>query len=64
MITDGHILRETPAEDPDFVNELAAAPGDLDRSIEEQRPFGVAGWNREYVNQMTSDGQEIKVERQ
>ena len=64
MITDGHILRETPAEDADFVGELIAAPDDLDRSIEVQRPFGVAGSNREYVSQMTSTGDEIKVERQ
>jgi E3 ubiquitin-protein ligase UBR1 len=64
MITDGHILRETPSEDPDFVNELSSMPDDLDRSIDHQRPFGVAGSNREHVSQMTGTGEEIKVERQ
>ena len=64
MITDGHILRETPAEDADFVNEIVAVPNDLDRSMDKQRPFGVAGWNHEYVSQLTAEGQETKVERQ
>ena len=64
MITDGHILRETPADDPDFVGEVISVPSDLDRSIEDQRPFGVAGSNREFISQLTSTGEEIRVERQ
>ncbi len=64
MITDGHILRETPSEDSDWVDEVFAAPNNLDRSLEDQRPFGVSGSNREYVSQLTSTGEEIKVERQ
>lgn len=63
MITDAHLLRETPSEDSDFVNELVQVPEDLDRSLP-QRPFGVAGSNREFVSQMTSTGDEVKVERQ
>ena len=50
--------------DADYVRELLAMPDDLDRSIEDQRPFGVAGSNREYVSQLTPTGEEIKVERQ
>ena len=64
MITDGHILRETIVDDPDFVDEVLHVPADLDRSIEHDRPFGVAGSNKKLVTRMNSDGEELRVERQ
>lgn len=64
MISDAHILRETPLHDQDFVGELFAIPENLDRSIENIRPFGVAGSNHEQVKRMTADGQEVTVDFQ
>ena len=64
MVSDAHILRETPIDDEDFVGELFAVPENLDRSIEDIRPFGVAGSNHEQVKRMTSDGREVIIDFQ
>ncbi|OAP55968.1 E3 ubiquitin-protein ligase UBR1 [Fonsecaea erecta] len=64
MVTDAHILRETDTHDVDFVGELFAVPDNLDRSIENIRPFGVSGSNHEQVKRLTADGQEITVDFQ
>ncbi|KAJ9614181.1 E3 ubiquitin-protein ligase ubr1 [Cladophialophora chaetospira] len=64
MVTDAHILRETPTSDEDFVGELFAIPESLDRSIENIRPFGVSGSNHEQVKKMTANGQEVIIDYQ
>jgi E3 ubiquitin-protein ligase UBR1 len=64
MITDGHILRETPLEDADVVGEVLATPKSLDRARDRQQPFGLSGANHGIVTQMDSQGKEVKVERQ
>ncbi|KIX97587.1 uncharacterized protein Z520_06364 [Fonsecaea multimorphosa CBS 102226] len=64
MITDAHILRETATDDVDFVGELFAIPDNLDRSLENIRPFGVSGSNHEQVKRLTADGQEVTVDFQ
>ena len=64
MVSDAHILRETPTGDEDFVGELLAVPDSLDRLIENIRPFGVSGSNHEQVKKMTADGQEATVDFQ
>ncbi|OAG38181.1 hypothetical protein AYO21_07641 [Fonsecaea monophora] len=64
MVTDAHILRETNTDDVDFVGELFAIPDNLDRSLENIRPFGVSGSNHEQVKRLTADGQEVTVDFQ
>ncbi|ETN39410.1 uncharacterized protein HMPREF1541_05633 [Cyphellophora europaea CBS 101466] len=64
MITDGHLLRETDLGESDFVREVLATPKDLDRNLNRDGPFGVAGNNQQMVSQMDSAGNEVKVGRQ
>jgi E3 ubiquitin-protein ligase UBR1 len=64
MISEAHILRETPTDNPSFVGELFSVPENLDRSVENIRPFGVAGSNHEQVKRMTANGQEVTVDFQ
>ncbi|RMD43968.1 hypothetical protein DV735_g1081, partial [Chaetothyriales sp. CBS 134920] len=64
MITDGHLLRETNVNDPDFVAEVLHTPHDLDRSIDHQRPFGVSGSNVSLVTRLNAVGEEEQIERQ
>ena len=60
MFVDGNILRQTP-EDQDWVTEVLECP---DLGSEYPRPFGIAGKNHEDIKRMTSEGQEIVVDRQ
>jgi E3 ubiquitin-protein ligase UBR1 len=62
MISDAHVLRQTPIDDEHFVGELFTTPANLDRSIEHMRPFGVSGANHEQVKRMAADGQEVTVD--
>ncbi|RMZ75084.1 hypothetical protein DV737_g5482, partial [Chaetothyriales sp. CBS 132003] len=64
MITGGHLLRQTKVDDPDFVAEVLHTPNDLDRSIEQQRPFGVSGRNVTLVTRLNAAGEEEQIERQ
>ncbi|KAL2416645.1 E3 ubiquitin-protein ligase ubr11 [Exophiala dermatitidis] len=64
MVSDAHILRETPVTDEDFVGELFAVPEHLDRSAESIRPFGVSGSNHAQVKRLTAEGQEVTVDYQ
>ena len=59
MICDGHVLRQTPTSDTDFVREIFNVPESLDTSLADQRPFGVSGANHEQIRQFTSDKREI-----
>lgn len=63
MVTDGHLLRETPPDDADFVQEVLVSPDNLDESNEGSRPFGVAGANVERIKRFASNGSEYVVER-
>ena len=64
MMSDAHVLRETPLDDKDFVGELFQVPENLDRSVEDIRPFGVSGSNHEQLRRLTADGQEVTVDFQ
>jgi E3 ubiquitin-protein ligase UBR1 len=64
MIIESNLLRQTDATDADWVGEVLHSPESLDRSIEDIRPFGVAGENHEQVRRQTSEGQEIVTDRQ
>ena len=64
FLGESNILRTTPVNDDDFLQEVVETPTDLDRSAEEVRPFGVAGKNKEEVQKITSDGKVINIERQ
>ena len=64
MIIESNVLRQTMAEDPDWVHEALDNPKSLDRSAEGIRPFGVAGENHEQIRRLNSDGNEIIIDRQ
>lgn len=57
------ILRQTPVNDEDFVNEVLDTPSSLDRSADSVRPFGVANTGREVVEKTAADGTKIAQER-
>ncbi|KAJ9658877.1 E3 ubiquitin-protein ligase ubr1 [Neophaeococcomyces mojaviensis] len=58
MFSDAHLLRETPKDDPSFVEEVLVCPENLDESNEESRPFGVSGANTQNIKRYASDGTE------
>ena len=64
MLVESNVLRQTSVDDPDWIEEVLIMPRNLDASIEDSRPFGVAGENHEEVKRLTSDGQEIVTDRQ
>ena len=64
MIIESNLLRQTKATDADWVREALPTPESLDRSAENNRPFGVSGENHEQVRRQTSEGQEFVVDRQ
>ncbi|KAI1810561.1 hypothetical protein GGS20DRAFT_169552 [Poronia punctata] len=64
LFTESQILRQTDLQDADFVREAANTPGNLDRSAEDIRPFGVAGENRTMVEKISSAGEKFMTERQ
>ncbi|KAK4613371.1 E3 ubiquitin-protein ligase ubr11 [Fulvia fulva] len=61
---DSNILRTTPVEDPDYLDEVFRIPPSLDRSADNIRPFGVAGDNKRDVQRIGPDGKATTVERQ
>ncbi|GAB7341169.1 hypothetical protein MBLNU457_7464t1 [Dothideomycetes sp. NU457] len=56
------ILRQTPLEDGDFLDEVLNTPKNLDRSAESIRPFGVASKNRVEMEKTTANGGTIMQE--
>lgn len=64
MVSEAHILRQTDTSDDDFVGELFAIPENLDRSIENIRPFGVSGSNHRQTRRLTTTGEEVTVDFQ
>ncbi|EME42228.1 hypothetical protein DOTSEDRAFT_73147 [Dothistroma septosporum NZE10] len=61
---ESNILRSTPVEDPDYLNEISRIPTSLDRPADQFRPFGVAGDNKHDVQRIGPDGTATTVERQ
>lgn len=64
LMMNSTILRQTNLRDPDFIDEVLSTPSSLDRSAESIRPFGIAGRNRQEIQKLTADGQEISSEHQ
>ncbi|ERF76604.1 hypothetical protein EPUS_08723 [Endocarpon pusillum Z07020] len=64
MFTESNILRQTNLDDADLVREVLNTPASLDLSIENIRPFGVAGENHEQVVRLTTEGNSIMTDRQ
>jgi E3 ubiquitin-protein ligase UBR1 len=64
MFTESNILRQTNLGDADWVREALNTPTNLDRSIENIRPFGVSGGNHEQVVRLTSEGNQVITDRQ
>ncbi|EUC32040.1 hypothetical protein COCCADRAFT_6150 [Bipolaris zeicola 26-R-13] len=63
-ISESRILRQTPLEDSEWVDEVVQTPSSLDRSAEDLRPFGVAGRNRRMIEKVTATGERVTSERQ
>ncbi len=64
MFTESNMLRQTNLDDADWVREVLKTPASLDQSIENIRPFGVAGENHEQVVRLTAEGHSIVTDRQ
>jgi E3 ubiquitin-protein ligase UBR1 len=64
LINNSYILRDTDLRDPDWMQEVADTPVNLDRSAESMRPFGVSGKNKRLVRKITADGRVQEIERQ
>ncbi|KNG50630.1 RING finger domain-containing protein [Stemphylium lycopersici] len=63
-ISESRILRQTPLEDAEWVDEVVQTPDSLDRSADHLRPFGVAGKNRRTIEKVTATGERVISERQ
>ena len=63
-ISESRILRQTPLEDDEWVDEVVQTPSSLDRSADHLRPFGVASKNRRSVEKVTATGERVTSERQ
>ncbi|KAK6441976.1 E3 ubiquitin-protein ligase ubr1 [Oleoguttula sp. CCFEE 5521] len=61
---ESNVLRSTPTNDPDFVQEVLDLPPNLDRSAEHLRPYGVAGKNKQLIQKTSSTGETQTFERQ
>lgn len=64
LINNSCVFRDTNVDDPDWVQEVADTPVNLDQSAEAIRPFGVSGKNRRMVRKITADGRVQETERQ
>ncbi|KAI4765150.1 hypothetical protein E4T52_02552 [Aureobasidium sp. EXF-3400] len=63
FIAPSRILRKTPLDDKDFVQEVLDTPDNLDQSADAIRPFGVAKFATETVEKVYPDGSKSKQER-
>ena len=63
-VSDSNILRQTPKDDIDYIEELSNIPESLDRSAESLRPFGVAQQNRYQTSKILTTGERVSVARQ
>ncbi|KAF7190613.1 E3 ubiquitin-protein ligase ubr11 [Pseudocercospora fuligena] len=61
---ESNILRQTPIDDPDYIQEVIDTPNSLDRAADDIRPFGVSGKNKVEVQRVGPDGKVVTVERQ
>ncbi|KAF2417652.1 hypothetical protein EJ08DRAFT_739352 [Tothia fuscella] len=64
LMNESRILRQTNAEDRDWIAEALDTPTSLDCSAENIRPFGVAGQNRRKVHKVSAVGKIVEIERQ
>jgi E3 ubiquitin-protein ligase UBR1 len=63
FIAPSRILRQTPLDDKDFVQEILDTPENLDQSADAIRPFGVAKFATETVEKVNPDGSKSTSER-
>ncbi|KAL8907043.1 MAG: hypothetical protein Q9207_001655 [Kuettlingeria erythrocarpa] len=64
LIMNSNIFRQTDIRDHGLVAEVMSSPANLDRSADHIRPFGLAGWNRERVRKVASNGEVVVSEHQ
>ncbi|GIZ49057.1 hypothetical protein CKM354_001209700 [Cercospora kikuchii] len=57
------VLRHTPIEDDEYIQEVLDTPESLDQSAEHIRPFGVAGNNKQSKTKYGPDGKAYTAER-
>ena len=62
MFINSKIFRQTDLTSPDFVDEAASCPPNLDQSAESIRPFGLAGKNFVSVPQINPNGETVSRE--
>jgi E3 ubiquitin-protein ligase UBR1 len=63
FIAPSRILRQTPLDDKDFVQEILDTPENLDQSADAIRPFGVTKFATETVEKVNPDGSKSTSER-
>lgn len=63
FLGESNILRQTPVDDDDYIQEVLDTPESLDVSAEHLRPFGVAGENKQKVTKVGPDGVSYTTER-
>ena len=63
FLGESNILRQTPVDDDDYIQEVLDTPESLDSSAEHLRPFGVAGDNKQKVTRVGPDGTPYTTER-
>lgn len=64
FLGESNILRSTPTDYTDFVQEVLDTPTSLDRSAQDVRPFGVAGKNKYTVQKVGPAGNTVSMDRQ
>ncbi|USW56018.1 Putative adaptor protein ClpS, core [Septoria linicola] len=63
FLGESNILRHTPVDDDDYIQEVLDSPESLDYSAGHLRPFGVAGNNKSKVSKVGADGRVYTTER-
>ncbi|KAF4554570.1 E3 ubiquitin-protein ligase ubr11-like protein [Elsinoe fawcettii] len=56
FISESGVQRQTPLDDPEYVQEVLDTPTSLDRSAESIRPFGKASKNKRSAEKIGTDG--------
>ncbi|KAF2206769.1 hypothetical protein CERZMDRAFT_72050 [Cercospora zeae-maydis SCOH1-5] len=63
FLGESHVLRYTPIEDSEYIQEILDTPESLDQSAEHLRPFGVAGHNKQTKIKYSPSGSAYTTER-
>ena len=64
LIQQQQLLRSAGCVSHDYIREVIEMPASLDVPLNENRPFGISGWNHEKVIRLKASGEEIEIDRQ